>query len=1037
MNRNLVVQNISNRLQPILSRKTSIFVAIWGEPGIGKTHTAQVALREIACRSLSVSATASLETILKLLPRPQTLPAWAETQLQRIYKQETIPKKAVFESLITVITHLVPFVLHLEDLHEMTDEQQTELNQLTQALARVRGVGLLATSRTRPENFPIQLYLEPVPVEEIRELLTKELAAQIPHSASDWILQRSQGNPLFALEFLRYLTRSGSLWSDGTQWYWRAPNTDFLPLTIQALIEQRLQQINQDTALQAILMARALLPRESFANFESVWQALSEVKASDWQEKLGILQTQKLLINNDFAHPLFYEVIRQQISMPQQQKFAKRLIQMLEITQPDIAVHYLDMAQLPNHQVANLLELAVAHAARTGQRTLQAQLQTRVVKLLPIDKQVDAAIQAGEALHKVGRDATEIAQWAVSLAPDNLDAVRILVKSTHYTGQTPKGFEILGAVSAKLQATSPWKAMYFETLVAAANYQEAVNYWQANVDLHAFARVGTLERVIIAFREIGQHHEGNEILNQALHRTDLNEQERVGLLEQKANALIMQGELHQAFELLGQLVDQAKQLEMLDSLTVFLYNRANIGRVIGQFLIARDSILESLTLTHQAGHIVRGAWMQTILGMLQTDLGEYQAAESTLLEARDIHLRQNFPSAISSCAQALTRLYCVWQQPYSEFMARKYSKEAMLLERQEQTPMSLTLGLLGSAEVEVRYGQSGDALILCNQAIEIICNKSVAPLEAAAYLLRGRINKKLNASIEAKSDLLQALSMSQKTKSEIEINLIELHLADLLQDTKKFHEKLQYFQQQNLRGHIEEFLSDQTPAQKISENTMQINVLGAISLENGQQPIKIRGRKRLECLAYLLETRVVGRSEATTADLCQALYPELSDGESKAALKQLIFQIRTQMGAEIVQSTTNGYVLGAISSDIELFLQNNDSSLWRGAYLSGFGQGWFSSVQETLLYALKNTVEILAESNPQEAARLGMIWLEIEPYDLEALELTMRAYQSAGQNSSLKKLYDTSRVQLLEVGIELSHLANDFLQQRNLVISNR
>ncbi len=1037
MNRNLVVQDISNRLQPILSKKTSVFLAVWGEPGIGKTHTAQAALREIACRSISLAATTSFEKILKLLPKPQKLPTWVQIQLQRIDKQETIPKKAIFESLIAVITHLVPFVLHLEDLHEMSSEQQAELNQLTQALTRVRGVGLLATSRTCPEDFPIQLFLEQATTEEIRDLLTKEMATQIPQSALDWILQRSQGNPLFALEFLRYLTRAGSLWSDGTQWYWRAPNNDFLPLTVQALIEQRLQQVNQDSALQSILTIRALLPAEPFANFESVWQALSEVSASDWQEKYGILQIQKLLINHNFVHPLFNEVIQQQISMSQKQKFAKQLIQILKTIQPEIAVSYLDMAQLPNHQAVEILELAIADAIRTGKRTLQAQLQVQIVKLLPIEKQVLAAIKAGEALMQVGRNATEIAHWANSLSPNNLDIVRILVKSTYNTGQTPHGFEILRAVSADQQETSRWKALYFETLVAAANYQEAVNYWQTNSDLHAIAQAGTLERVIIAYREIGQHSEGNKILHQALNRTDLTEQEHIGLLEQKANALIMQGQLQEAFDLLGQLVEKAKQLEMLDSITVFLYNRANIGRVIGQFSIARDSILEALVLTHQAGHIVRGAWMQNILGMLQTDLGEYQAAESTLLEARDIHLRQNFPSAISSCAKALTRLYCIWQQPYSEFMARKYSKEAMLLDRQEQTPMSLTLGLLGCAEVEAHYGQSQDALTFCNQALEIIRSKSVAPLEAAAYLLRGRIYKKINDTMSAESDLLQALSFSQKTKSEIEIHLIELQLADLSQNKNTLQDKLNYFQKQSLYGHIQEFMVTQTTTQTPSNNTMQINVLGTINLENAQQPLKIRGRKRLECLAYLLETRLVGRSEATTADLCQALYPELSDSESKAALKQLVFQIRTQIGTEIIQSTTNGYTLGEISSDIELFLKNQDSSLWRGAYLSGFGQGWFSTVQETLLYALKNTVEILAESNPQEAARLGMIWREIEPYDLEALELTMRAYQSAGHNSSMKKLFDTARSQFLEVGIELSHLASDFLQQKDLVITSR
>jgi tetratricopeptide (TPR) repeat protein len=298
-------------------------------------------------------------------------------------------------------------------------------------------------------------------------------------------------------------------------------------------------------------------------------------------------------------------------------------------------------------------------------------------------------------------------------------------------------------MSNELQTSSQWKAMYCETLVAAASYQEAITYWQQNPDLHLNAQIATLEQVVIALREIGQFEQADEVLNQALQRSDLTEQERVGLLEQQANAAIMRGELSRAYDLLGEIAEQAKKLEMLDSLTVFLYNRANIGRVLGHYQAARESITQALELTAQAGHVVRGAWMQNILGMLQTDLGDYQAAETTLLEARDVHLRQNFPSAISGCAEILTRLYCVWQQPYSALMARKYSLEALHLERKEQTPLSLPLGFMGVAEVELKFGSPTDALNLCNQAFTVVKERAVAPLEASVYLLRGRIYHKL------------------------------------------------------------------------------------------------------------------------------------------------------------------------------------------------------------------------------------------------------------------------------------------------------
>ncbi|MBC7647371.1 MAG: hypothetical protein H7095_09670, partial [Pseudopedobacter sp.] len=40
-----------------------------------------------------------------------------------------------------------------------------------------------------------------------------------PPEAHDWIYSRTKGHPQFALEYVRYLTRQGFLWSDGKRWH--------------------------------------------------------------------------------------------------------------------------------------------------------------------------------------------------------------------------------------------------------------------------------------------------------------------------------------------------------------------------------------------------------------------------------------------------------------------------------------------------------------------------------------------------------------------------------------------------------------------------------------------------------------------------------------------------------------------------------------------------------------------------------------------------------------------------------------------------
>jgi hypothetical protein len=52
----------------------------------------------------------------------------------------------------------------------------------------------------------------PVPKERVVEAVVAALAASAPFG---WIADRAHGNPLFALEYLRYLSRQGYLWSDG------------------------------------------------------------------------------------------------------------------------------------------------------------------------------------------------------------------------------------------------------------------------------------------------------------------------------------------------------------------------------------------------------------------------------------------------------------------------------------------------------------------------------------------------------------------------------------------------------------------------------------------------------------------------------------------------------------------------------------------------------------------------------------------------------------------------------------------------------
>ena len=234
------------------------------------------------------------------------------------------------------------------------------------------------------------------------------------------------------------------------------------------------------------------------------------------------------------------------------------------------------------------------------------------------------------------------------------------------------------------------------------------------------------------------------------------------------------------------------------------------------------------------------------------------------------------------------------------------------------------------------------------------------------------------------------------------------------------HVALRYFPQ---------LAQDSTPEQAIPStdaSTIRFSVLGSVLLEQSGQPLSIRAKKRLEVLAYLLEARIAGRAEVDILELVDMFYPEMPEDRAKLTLRQLIYLIRTNLGPDSIQSTPTGYALGAVASDIEAFLKSGESTLWRGSYLYGLSDGWNANVRDGLLLALRSSAEALINSDPIEAARLGQIWLEMEPYDQDALRLTIQALRNQGNIKAAERVYKQGQERLSEVGESLPKGLEEF-----------
>ena len=217
-------------------------------------------------------------------------------------------------------------------------------------------------------------------------------------------------------------------------------------------------------------------------------------------------------------------------------------------------------------------------------------------------------------------------------------------------------------------------------------------------------------------------------------------------------------------------------------------------------------------------------------------------------------------------------------------------------------------------------------------------------------------------------------------------------------------------------------------AKKSEENqtqTSQLKVLGRMQVYKGESTETIQGQKRQELLALLLEARMTGLTEVNKLKLFDTLYPEKNEMQANSSLKELISALRERLGNSVI-TTTTGYALGSISSDAEQFLQNLDTTLWRGAYLQDLSLEK-KSVAESLYSALYSKAQDLLGSNPKEVARVARILLGDDPYNLKYLALCLKALRASNNHKSLSRLYDAAKEKFSDVGETLPETWQGFL----------
>jgi DNA-binding SARP family transcriptional activator len=1028
------------RLHAVASKRNGAALGLCGDPGIGKSYSTQQLLRGLPCRSASVQANSSNSSILRALPAPSHVPAWLERALEQ-FARSSVAANVFAETLGALLAALGPFVLHVEDLHEANPEQGDGWLQLAQQVTRTRGVALIVTSRmSLPAPFET-LTLEPLGLDAMTRLLEIEAGSKLPSEAITWIDVSTQGNPMFTLEYFRHLSRIGALWSDGTRWRWRAPNDQEMPTSVEAVISQHLRNVMVIPEARAGLQAKAMLPLEVD---ETLWVKVAGLNSIELQTAKLELEVHGILRAGRFAHPLYREAVLEELLPAERQVLARRILENLQEHDPVAALSSLEAAALPKDKELDLLERALFQAQASHDIAMQAQITAQLAEHASGTERARLRLESVHLMREVNPVAAfELAHNARRLDPFNLELNCVCAELLADLRRPVEAERLLADAKPLLismQERNRWLLARFEVRHYNRDYIGMIELWQESQKLEPDERPNLpVVAVARAFALLRRAGEAYEVLTDAMARTDLTNLELMELLFVRCFIPHFEGNLIESEQRLNAFLETIESLDdhsaRVGALRCEGYSlRALAHNGLDQPQAALEDEFKALEYSVAMGMGSQYAEQQNYLALFLLETGEYQRAEEIMFEIRPTLERNGNAIPLSMLERFAARLYLEWDVPHGGALALRHAQASLrLMDSAGRNAAYLGGALIVATWAEALYGQPEEALRLIDELLEYTYSiKNPHHLGIVAWL-RGLSFERLERIPEAIASLQEAALSTVVSHVGPSHQRMCLDLDRITGNVNSAKKRLGYFRERGMGNAVKVALRyfpelAETPTE-ITPISIRLEVLGPMAI-NGRA-ISGRSKKGKELLAMLLEARLNKRDELNDLELLDTLYPDLDEESAGSALRQLVYRLRSSIGADVIVRTGNGYTLGKIQTDVEEFLNGASTQLWRGPFLSDLEDSWAGSVRGTVTQALRNTVKGLIEDDPTKALRLARILLEAEPYDHVALELGLRAAQAAQDGLGANSLYSGARKRFGEVGEPLPESWTQWLEGRN------
>ena len=712
---------LESRLRQVISKRGGFAVCLWGDPGIGKSFRVDSLLRSLPYVSLKVTASNAMLALIQALPVPgATLPVWAERRVQDARSGKLLDAVQVAEAVSAHLETLKPVVVVVEDVHRASPDVLVFLEALRQNTVRSRGVALLTTSRLAQSGFE-SLQLSVLEPSEIHVMLESGAGAVLPEAAHDWIWQRSQGNPLFALEYFSFLSRQGFLWNDARRWRWREPKDAALPTNLEGLLARTLEAAIDGPDSRVLLEALAVLP-EGLP--ERVVQISAGLDPGVFMSGLEHLEGLAILRHGRFAHPLYRDAMQTRISPVQRRELARRGLKAIdaaaELSMDSLAVlasELLEAAHLEPEEMLSRLLAAANEARSNGDLIAAARLLARAVDHADGAARGTLAFEAAQQMLQINlTEATRLSRIAHLEHPEDADTAWLHAECLVRSGETAQAEALLGTVY--VFKTEVWWGRLLRFRVQQHDFAAAAQLWASQPQWQEAAEPLVRRDAAWALALLGELDRAESILEQELmpapQPTD------AALLRVALGYLrTLQGRALEANALISAVVETLEVSSKPRDLARALELQAEVLEQLGDFPAAAGAAERAVRVRGELGDALGVSRAQSRLASVLLELGEYERAEDLLLEGYAMLERLNVDTAMALWEAQLANLYSEWLSPYRASLALRHAHSALERARKSGSPVLLGDALTCAGLIEAQYGDANIALTLSLESLRL------------------------------------------------------------------------------------------------------------------------------------------------------------------------------------------------------------------------------------------------------------------------------------------------------------------------------